>query len=77
MKKIKMIWDFRGPNATMTAKHHVTHLNEYFKLENLHQEETGHEVVSDMHTLAFVVVYEKDMRKVRDDLKPHRGTLHS
>ncbi len=72
-----MIWDFRGPNATMIAKHHITHIHEYFKMENLHQEETGYEVLSDMHTLAFVVVNEKDMRKVRDDLKPHRGTLHS
>ena len=27
--KIKLLWDFRGPDAKETAKHHTTHLKEY------------------------------------------------
>ena len=33
-KKIKLIWDFRGPSALQTAEHHALHLNEYLNLEN-------------------------------------------
>ena len=31
-----MIWDFRGPSAAKTAKHHAQHLKEYATIEKLH-----------------------------------------
>ena len=33
--KIKLIWDFRGPEALEIAKHHVIHLEEFAKKEDL------------------------------------------
>ena len=30
MKKIKMIWDFRGPDALKTAEHQCVHLKDFF-----------------------------------------------
>jgi len=34
-KKIKLIWDFRGPTAKKTAEHHTIHLKEYIESEEL------------------------------------------
>lgn len=77
MTKIKLIWDFRGPNGQKTASHHTLHLEEYFKVENIHYEHLGTQELSEMHTIAHVVVNEPDLRTVRDALKPNRGVLFS
>ncbi|MDE3741948.1 hypothetical protein [Maribacter polysaccharolyticus] len=75
-RKIKLIWDFRGPAAAKTAEHHEKHLKEYLLLEDFEPKITGHQVVNDMYCLAYMVVEEKDMLKVRDALKPHRGEVY-
>lgn len=76
MRKLKLIWDFRGPVAKQTAQHHVVHLNEYIKHNQLGIKKTGIETITDMHSLAYMVVDELQMPKIRDDLKPHRGQLY-
>lgn len=75
MRKLKLIWDFRGPNGYKTAQHHEIHLKEFITLENLDVSITGHTSLNDMHAIAFLVVDEKDMKPVRDALKPHRGEV--
>lgn len=75
MRKLKLIWDFRGPNGYKTAEHHEIHLKEYIKLENLEASLTGYERLNDMHAIAFIVIDEKDMKPIRDTLKPHRGQV--
>ncbi|AUS06952.1 hypothetical protein [Pseudotamlana carrageenivorans] len=77
MRKLKLIWDFHGPNAEQTAKHHNIHLKEYIKIENLDIPITGVSNLSDMHSIAFLVVDESDMRPIRDALKPHRGQVYT
>ncbi|NUY80921.1 hypothetical protein HUK80_08450 [Flavobacterium sp. MAH-1] len=76
MRKIKMIWDFRGPAAAKTAEHHEIHLKEYIAMEKLPLEITGFETLNDMHAIAYVVVTDAEMIQVRDALKPHRGELY-
>lgn len=76
MKKIKLIWDFRGPTAARTAEHHEIHLKEYIALEKLPTNITGYKVIDDLYAIAFMVVLDTDMIKVRDGLKPHRGELY-
>jgi len=76
MRKLKLIWDFRGPNANKTAKHHEIHLKEYIQLEKLNIIITGIEDLSDVHTIAYLVVDEVDMKVIRDALKPHRGQVY-
>lgn len=73
MRKIKLIWDFRGEAAAKTAEHHVIHLNEYLENEKIILEKTGFEVINEMHAIAYIVVEKKDMIQFRDVLKPHRG----
>ncbi len=74
-RKIKLIWDFKGPDALETAKHHCVHLNEFTQIENLPFYEVNHQEINEMHTVAFIVVNEQQMKVFRDALKPHRGVL--
>lgn len=76
MRKLKLIWDFRGPDAQKIAEHHEKHLKEYIIIEKLDVSITGIEALSDMHTIAFMVVNEDEMKPVRDALKPHRGQVY-
>lgn len=75
MKRIKLIWDFRGIDAKKTAEHHVIHLKEFGKKESLEETESGVEQVTESHSTAFFTVLEKDMILVRDALRPHRGEM--
>ncbi len=74
-RKLKLIWDFRGESSEKTAEHHAIHLKEFANFEKLHYYEIGFSIISEMHTIAFIVVDEADMKTYRDALKPHRGQL--
>lgn len=76
MRKLKLIWDFRGPDANKIAEHHVIHLKQYIVAEHLELDITGIEQVNDVNAIAFLVVPENEMPKVRDALKPHRGQVY-
>jgi len=77
-RQIKLIWDFRGPNALLTAQHHEIHLKDFIKTENLQDWNiTGFQKINEMHTLAFWVIPESEILKFRDILKPHRATLYT
>jgi hypothetical protein len=76
MRKIKLIWDFRGPDAARTAEHHEIHLKEYIAIEKLPLNITGFNSLSEMHAIAYMVVTDEHMIPVRDALKPHRGELY-
>lgn len=75
MRKLKLIWDFRGPNGEKTAEHHVVHLKDYVRMQKLNVTLFGVESLSEMHHLAFLVCEEIDMPSLRDALKPHRGQV--
>jgi len=76
MRKLKLIWDFRGPVSQKTAEHHLIHLKEYIEFNSLDITITGIETLSEMHSLAYLVVDESDMKPIRDALKPHRGQVY-
>lgn len=74
-RKIKLIWDFRGPASAKTAEHHEIHLKEFIEIEKLPLKTTGFEVINEMLAIAFMVVTHDYMIAVRDALKPHRGEV--
>ncbi|MGB3144803.1 MAG: hypothetical protein WBB24_11910 [Maribacter sp.] len=76
-RKIKFIWDFRGPAAFKTAEHHEIHLKEFIALEQTDFNITGYQQINDMHSIAYMVVSEKEMIMLRDTLKPHRGEVYT
>lgn len=75
-RKIKLIWDFRGPTAAKTAEHHEIHLKEYIEFKKLSLNITGFDIQNEMQATAFMVVTDEEMIPVRDALKPHRGELY-
>ena len=75
-RKIKLIWDFRGPASAKTAEHHEIHLKEYIAIEKLPLNITGFKTQGEMKAIAFMVVTDDHMIQVRDALKPHRGELY-
>ncbi len=76
MRRLKLIWDFRGPAGEKTAIHHEIHLKEYALAKVLSNPLTGVSTISEMHHTAYLVVNEDQMKSVRDALKPHRGQLY-
>ena len=75
-RRIKLIWDFRGPAAAKTAEHHEIHLKEYIAIEKLPLQITGFESLNELHAIAFMVVTDAHMVAVRDALRPHRGEIY-
>lgn len=76
MRRLKLIWDFRGPTAQQTAVHHEKHLKEYALAKALSDQITGVIQINDLHSYAYLVVNDDEMKPVRDALKPHRGQLY-
>ena len=76
MRKIKMIWDFRGPHSEKTAQHHVIHLNEFSQNNGIEVIAMDIEKIHENHTMAFIVVTEDLVPDLRQSLKPHRGQLY-
>lgn len=75
-RKIKLIWDFRGPGAAQIAEHYQNHLDEFVVIEELKFDITGCEHLSDTHSITYLVVAEFEMKEVRELLKPHRGQIY-
>jgi hypothetical protein len=75
-ERVKLIWDFRGPNASHIARHHVIHLKEFVQIEGLNNTHCDIEVISDVHHIAFLVVEKHLMNSLRTRLKPSRGQLY-
>lgn len=75
-KRLKLIWDFYGPDALPTAQHHVIHLRQFAEREKLSHSFSEFKEVEKDYAVAYIVVVESDMLKVRDALIPHRGEWH-
>ena len=74
-KKIKLIWDFRGPESFKIAEHHCIHLKEFTALEKLNFHQIDSKEITEFYSIAFIIVDEVDMLTFRDALRPHRGEV--
>ena len=75
-RNIKLIWDFKGDEAQVIAKHHAIHIDEFANREKIELITSGTEPIHELHYIAYLVVREGEMIKVRDALKPNRGELY-
>jgi hypothetical protein len=73
MQKVKLLWDFRGPDSLKMAEHHAIHLCEFIAKENLENCEANFEAISEFISSAFIICPKDLMITLRDALKPHRG----
>ena len=76
-KQIKLIWEFRGPNALQTAKHHLIHLKEYMVNESLDFESMEFESQSYFICNAYLITNVDYLQQLRTDLKPNRGQYYT
>lgn len=76
-RKLKLIWDFHGPDAERTAQHHAIHLKEYLHQHRYSSDISGVEQLANNHFIAYLVIEEKLMPPVRDALRPHRGQVYN
>lgn len=67
-----MIWEFYGPDAVNTAKHHAIHLEEFGKKNEVILYDCGIKE-HDQFAEAYLIVNESNMIELRDRLKPKRG----
>lgn len=85
-RKIKLIWNFSGPDAEGTAKHHEIHIREFLEKNNFNHLITGIDYQQNPDSSrmvgtgyrawsAYLIVDEKDMILFRDALKPHKGEI--
>lgn len=72
-ERIKLVWEFKGPDAEHFATHHEVHLKQYAAAENLLETTSATEEMGAQFWTASLTVNKTDMIKVRDALKPHRG----
>ena len=74
-RKIRLIWNFRGPDALKTAEHHVIHLKEFAQAEGLFFHECDTLLENVYLCMAFIIINEEDLNVYKDALKPDRGTV--
>lgn len=76
-RRIKLIWDFFGPDAQRTAEHHLRHVVQFLQREGTASIASGAELSTEStlesHWVAFVTVAESDVSALRAALRPHRG----
>ncbi|MBI3134690.1 MAG: hypothetical protein HYZ14_08470 [Bacteroidetes bacterium] len=72
-RKIKIIWDFYGDKAEKTAIHHEIHLREFMDKHKLELLDSGVSSAADFHFMAYLTIPEKDVKIIRDALKPQRA----
>ncbi len=77
MERIKLIWDFRGPNAKHIATHHAKHLSEFVRDEAIKNAICETEAITEMHHIAFLITDKNQMEFLRERLKPNRGRLYT
>lgn len=72
-KYLKLIWEFRGPEAGGTARHHEIHLREFLLAEKYPLMVCGVDEVNPSFFKAFIVIKADDMIAFRDRLRPQYG----
>ena len=73
MSKLRFVWEFFGPESNQLAKHHHTHLNEFFAKENISNINTGVEQESSNLSCSYVVIDDSYLELIKSSLKPHKA----
>lgn len=71
-KKVKLIWDFRGPASGQTARHFLEHLQASPLCRP--GQPSGVETLGENHSTAYLLIDASEIPRYRDALKPHRAT---
>ncbi|PDH50026.1 MAG: hypothetical protein CND37_00250 [Bacteroidetes bacterium MED-G20] len=75
MKKIKLIWDFKGLESKKTAEHFQIHLLEFLKNNQILNYNSKVELVNEHHSINFLIIDEEYINLIKNALKPHKAFL--
>jgi len=70
--KIRLMWDFFGPDARGTAAHHLIHLHELFEKESIAYTASGVGSGMTNHAMSWCEVHADDADAISKALKPQR-----
>lgn len=70
--KIRLMWDFFGPDAAGTAKHHQIHLHEFFGKESIETTAYGVGTAGTNHAMSWCEIEEQHADAISKALKPQR-----
>jgi hypothetical protein len=71
--RLRLIWDFFGPDAERTALHHRVHVETFAQRERVSGATSGADAGNDGHWMAWLVVDASEVDRVRRALRPQRG----
>ena len=73
MTNLKFVWEFFGPDSKKLAQHHLQHLNEFLKKENVNSFESGVSFESDNLSYSYTILDESLLGFIKASLKPHKA----
>ena len=73
MKNLKFVWEFFGPDSKKLAQHHLEHLNEFLKKENIKSSDSGVSFESDNFSYSYTILDESLLEVIKTSLKPHKA----
>ena len=74
-EKIRLIWDFRGPDCEKIAKHYKIHLSDFLNTNNSVYFDFNDKKITTLHHIVYLIVLTSSMKYFRDNLKPNRGEI--
>tara|TARA_B110000495_G_scaffold57188_1_gene48468 strand:- start:94 stop:342 length:249 start_codon:yes stop_codon:yes gene_type:complete len=73
---VKLLWDFYGKDSKKTSEHHLIHLIDFLKSNDISCEESGIDNTSEDQFSTFIVINMIKINIIKDNLKPNRAFLH-
>jgi hypothetical protein len=73
MQKVKLVWDFFGPESKNTAQHHLIHLSEFSKDKSVNFYDSGTDSESENNFFSFIVIDFSNLDLIKKMLKPNRA----
>ena len=75
MKKIKLIWDFKGLEATKIAEHFHVHLKEFLIRDKIIDFTSELEEIDEFYSMVNLIIDQKYVERIKNALKPKKAYL--
>jgi len=73
---VKLLWDFYGVDSKKTSEHHLVHLLEFVKSNDIYLLDNGVISTSLDQFSTFIVIEMKKLDIIKNNLKPNRAFSH-
>ena len=73
MRRVKLLWDFFGPDSKKIAEHHLVHLSDFSKNESISFHNSGIDFESENNYYSFITIDFSNLDVIKKKLKPNRA----